>query len=380
MLTRKSTASVATYRDRKRKVKAARYIRMSDKRQEESPERQLGDIASIKQREPQLRFSDELIYSDHGISGWKEDRPDFQRLIRDAKAGLFDVVAIDDVDRLMRLEAKVAMRYLLELDSCGIGVVDAATGWISLDDAAGFITAYLKTDRSHNEAGDKAYRQSTSMARDTAKGIWRWPRPFGYDIEDRRLVPGPDEEVEIVRLIFSEFVRGVSRESIARMLNRKGVKTLRGKEWSPETISYMLKNETYIGTYVSGRQCRSQFVTPMPRQYIPNNHPAIIEEKLFNKARKLLNRKGPEHSRSVQHEKFILTGLLRCGLCGGNMTGRKDRSGVIRYMCRYRSRNNCPGVAVKQEEAIKTIVTSIADYFQDKKVVAAIRKRMKQRL
>lgn len=379
MLTRKSTSGTAPYRDRRGKFKTARYIRMSDKRQDKSPERQLRDVETIRQIEPQLVFSDELVYSDHGVSGWKENRSDFQRLVADAKTGLFNVVAIDDVDRFTRMNPKIAMRYLLELDAHGIGVIDAATGWVSLDDPAGFITTYLKTDRSHNESADKAYRRATSMARDTAEGIWRWPRPYGYLIENRRLVFGPAEEVEMVRLIFAEFLRGVSREAIARMLNRKGIKTIRGNRWNPETITYMLKNETYAGTYVSGNQCRSQFVTSIPSQYIPDNHPAIIERETFDLVQSKLGTRK-QHSRSTEHNRFVLTGLLRCGLCGGIMTGRIGKDDVIRYRCRYHLKNNCPGVLAKQNEILDATVRTISDYFQQEKTLDAIRKAMIKRL
>ncbi|TGV95720.1 recombinase family protein, partial [Mesorhizobium sp. M2D.F.Ca.ET.145.01.1.1] len=68
------------------------------------------------------------------------------------------------------------------------------------------------------------------------------------------LVPGPPEEIAVVRWIFSQFVKGKSRIEIVRALNKRGVLTEMGRTWTSNTVHTVLNNERYIGNIVWNRK------------------------------------------------------------------------------------------------------------------------------
>lgn len=102
-----------------------------------------------------------------------------------------------------------------------------------------------------------------------------------------RIVPGPSDEVSLVRWMFKQSAAGVSIQGIAERLNKRGKTNPRGQPWSASTINDMLDDQRYIGTMVFGRPNPRGLIKPDPREsprrpiFVERAFPAIVSSDLF---------------------------------------------------------------------------------------------------
>ena len=151
--------------------------------------------------------------------------------------------------------------------------------------------------------------------------------PYGYRCgADGSLKPVP-EEAEVVRQIFEWYVgdeditdengertsNGVGMRLIAQRLAAGNIPTRTGKPWSTATVSIILKNRVYVGTYT-----RYGFL-------VSGNHEPIIGRSLFRRAQDELTVKQRQRRLSKSEDPFLLGGLLRCGQCGHGVPGLTRR-------------------------------------------------------
>ncbi len=177
--------------------------------------------------------------------------------------------------------------------------------------------------------------------------------PYGYRCgADGTLKPVPDE-AKVVKQIYEWYVgeeseadgdgvvasNGLGMRLIAQRLAAEGVPTRTGKPWSTATVSIILKNRVYVGTYT-----RYGFL-------VSGNHEPIISRSLFRKAQDALMVKQRQRRLSKSEDPFLLGGILRCGECGHGVPGlsrrrswrRQDNTTATKtyryyefYECQYR--------------------------------------------
>lgn len=201
--------------------------------------------------------------------------------------------------------------------------------------------------------------------------------PYGYRVErvddgkgreHGKLVPGPDEEVAVIRHIFDLSVNhGLGNKSIARELNREALPAPRSKHWTGSTISVILQNRVYVGDQVwfkSKRTGRASRARTEPDQHIvsANAHPPIIERELFEKRAELAKgRSFDVVKRTDHHVEYLLSRLIVCEHCGANFSGRKhmrlnratgERFPVYAYYCNsYQTKGPevCPSLPLAKD-------------------------------
>lgn len=175
------------------------------------------------------------------------------------------------------------------------------------------------------------------------------PAPFGYkkvkDGKDWILEVVP-ENADIVRMMFKWYVQdGLSAGAIARRLTDMGIKSPSGKKlWKDVSVRKILSNEHYLGRIVFNRVKSVTFiehgekvkhkVVQDPEDVIiaKGRQPAIIEDELFEAARKLITPK-PKNQAGLEL-KNSLAGLLYCGKCGGLMERATNLASTPRYACK----------------------------------------------
>ncbi len=230
-------------------IRAVSYVRMSSDRQEDSPERQRAAISAYaKSREYAMNHE----YSDMGISGWKDDRPDFNRMMTDAKAKKFDVILVDDSSRLSRQDPIANIATVVHpLRQAGVKLETAKDGPTNWDDLGGQILTMVKASQDNESVKDMSYRVLGGMVKKAQAGMWMGSAPFGYKVHrvtapdnptkvtDRYLVPGEPAHVEAVRWVFSEYAshrRG--KVGIANELAKRGICSPRkGKDGQPKPFT-----------------------------------------------------------------------------------------------------------------------------------------------
>ena len=159
--------------------RAGFYLRMSSTKQKDSPDRQRGIVLPYAETNA-YKIVEE--YLDDGISGLKTtEREAFQRLIKDAKAGKFDVVLCECVDRFGRLNSIDSGEWVAQLMNAGVKLVTVKEGVIDFSSFVGRITYAL-----HTELGNewlKGHPHKVLSGKLQAVKVGKWPfstAPFGY--------------------------------------------------------------------------------------------------------------------------------------------------------------------------------------------------------
>lgn len=277
------------------RLRAAAYCRVSTREQEDSYETQLEVYKRKIEKDPFLSFAG--IYSDLGKTGTcVSRRPGFQQMIRDACDHKYDLLYVKSISRFARnigdcqkyvdllAENHVTVvfeRERLRTDSPGSGLALALIGAVSQDE-------------SHSISRNV----SLSYQERYSRGVFNLGnnRILGYDTVNGRLVPNDD--AWIVLFIFKLFADGSGYSAICRALTKAGAHTLRGNEFSPQAIKYILSNETYIGDKHLNKTPSLDYMThkpddPVKRKsiYLEDTHEAIVNRGTWDMCQERLGKK-----------------------------------------------------------------------------------------
>lgn len=158
-------------------------------------------------------------------------------------------------------------------------------------------------------------------------------RKVGKDDDGHDVFEINEEEAEIVRRIYREFIAGYSVTGIMNRLKADGIKTKLGKDtWGHTVIESILTNEKYTGNALLGKTYKPDVLTKYrqkndgkkaPIYYVEGTHPAIIEKAMFDLAQKEMARRKAKKEMTIGGGKFSsrypFSGMLMCGVCGSKM-------------------------------------------------------------
>ena len=321
------------------KLKVAAYARVSTEKeeQEDSFERQVEHYKQLIASKPEWKYVD--IYADPGISGTRaEKRPDFLRMIEDCRAGKIQKILVKSISRFARNTVD-ALNYIRELKDLGISVyfesenIDTLTpgGEVLLTILAAMAEQESRTISSNIRWAYQRKFQNGDIVLNT--GLMLGYRKVGKDEDGHDVFEINEEEAEIVRRIYREFIAGYSITQIAKRLAADGIKTKLGKDkWQHNVIVSILTNEKYTGNALLGKTWKPDVLTKYrqkndgkkaPIYYVEDTHPAIIEKDMFELAKKEMERRRGSKEQVVGGGRFTskypFSGLIECGTCGGRL-------------------------------------------------------------
>lgn len=290
-------------------MKLSAYVRISQDRTGES-------IGVDNQRAAIRKWADD---NGHEVSEWYEDndisatsgkrRPDFERLLTDSPKAL----VVWTQDRLLRV-TKDLERVL----DTGMTVYQVNAGSLDLASAQGRAVARTVTAWATYEVEQKADRQKLNNAASAAKGEHYWRagiRPFGHNMDGTL---HPEEAPALVALI-ERVMNGAAVTTACRDLAKAGLKTNRGQEWHPTSLTRVLKNPRIAGIRVyKGQEFKAAW------------EPIITEEVFRTLQMELGTRSAPRKAKSREN---LLTGIALCGTCGGSMGQSRSNKGIASYRC-----------------------------------------------
>jgi site-specific DNA recombinase len=276
-------------------------------------------------------------YDDGGFTGATLDRPAFQRLLEDIDAGKVDLVVVYKVDRLSRSLLDFA-KVMERLGRAGAAFVSVTQNF-STADAMGRLTLNVLMSFAEFERSMIAERTRDKIAASRRRGKWTGgPVPLGYDVAHGKLVINEPEAV-VVREAFALYREEKSAFLVARALNARGRRTkgrlgeggtrLPGPRWTKVSVLRVLKNPLYVG------------LVPYGRERHPGEHAPLVDQEAFARAQELLKRPAARRRQVGRNERYLLSGLVRCGACGGAMTPastRKSGRTYRYYRCARRDR------------------------------------------
>ena len=302
------------------------------------------------QKERLIKFAEfqdmEVVreYCDAGKSGKSiTGRPEFQRMLQDVSEER-DGVAFILVFKLSRFgrNAVDVLNSLQFIQDYGVNLVCVEDGIDSSKDS-GKLTITVLSAVAEIERENILVQTMEGRKQKAREGKWNdGQAPFGYDLDswNSTLVVN-EEEAEIVRIIYDKFVHtDMGADAICNYLNQRGYtkKKVRGHElnyFARGLIMKILDNPVYTGKIAYGKNVtekvkgtRNEYRRVKTDDYLLADglHEAIVDEETWEAAREKGKRTGVRFvkTHSLEHE-HILTGLIRCPLCGGGMSGTVQR-------------------------------------------------------
>lgn len=328
--------------------KVAIYCRLSD--EDRNKKNSTEDSESIQNQKNLLtryaldkKWDIYSIYSDDDYSGLDSERPEFNRMIKDAEKGKFEIILCKSQSRFTR-DMELVERYLHNK------FVEWCIRFVTIVDGVDTLDKHNKKSRQINGLVNEWYCEDISesiksvfrMKQHTGKFIGSFAC-FGYikDPKDNNKLLVDKEAAEIVRYIFNLYLQGNGTQRIATILNERKIssptkyKEIKGlnyinpsaKEtyelWNKTTVRRILKNEMYIGNMVQHKRAKLSYKSKKVKSInkihwiiSENTHEAIIDKEIFEKVQRRIASKVRSTGMGKTH---IFAGKIRCMDCKSTM-------------------------------------------------------------
>lgn len=289
-------------------------------------------------------------YIDRAMTGTNDNRPDFQRMIKDSGKKTFDYVLVYKFDRFSRNKYETAIHKKTLKDN-GVKVISAME-YIPDSPEAIILESMLEGYAEYYSA-ELSQKVKRGMRESRSKGNFTGELViYGYKVIDHKVVID-EERVNVVRYIYKQYAIGVYVKDIIKELTAKGILN-RNKPFARNTVYKILKNEKYSGIF----RHEDEIFT--------NIYPPIVDTETFNKVRaKVLNNRYGKRSEDIT---YLLREKMICGYCGMSIVGENGtaRNGERKYYYKCRGRkanlNDCDKQAIRKDVLEKIVLESIAEH------------------
>lgn len=307
-------------------------------------------------------------YCDRHISGRTDERPEFQRLIADAKAHKFEAVVVYKTDRFARNKYDSAI-YKRELRRNGIQIFYAAEAipegpeGIILESLMEGLAEYYSAELAQKIK--RGLNESALKCQSLGSG-----RPLGYTVDEQKHFQIDPESSQAVKTIFEMYIKGESNAAICDYLNARGLRTSQGNLFNKNSINRIIKNRKYIGEY------RYNDIV------VEGGMPAIISKETFCLAQAEMERRRTHRAPVSPKAEYLLAGKLFCGHCKGPMqgvsgTGKSGNKWYYYYCANTRGKERtCDKKQVSRDRLEKAVVDFTVRYILQEDVLEELSKKV----
>lgn len=278
------------------------YARFSSHNQQEQSID--GQLRACREYAAQHDYRIITEYIDRAITGTSDQRPDFQRMIRDAAGRGFRFILVWKLDRFSRNRYDSAI-YKRQLEKYGVRVLSVTEG-VGEGDEGMLLEAIL-------EAMAETY--SRQLAQNVRRGMHEnaikclscgGPPILGYKVNADKCFEVDPQGAAIVQRIFTLYASGAGKQEIADTLNGDGFRNVQGKPFTINNVTKTLSNKRYTGLYKFGDV------------EIENGMPQIIAPDLWDACQARMQTRPP---RIRERANYLLLGKVFCGHCGRALVG-----------------------------------------------------------
>ena len=385
--------------DKEKKVlfKAGLYARLSHEKEENiergTIETQMELMKNYVKDHEDIVIEEE--YYDASFTGTNFERPDFKRMLEDAKTGRINCIIVKDLSRLGRNYVEMGNyieRVFPFLNVRFIAVTDDFESFRPGTD----LMMPLKNIVNEFYAKDISKKVSTAHRRKwTTDEYMCGFAPYGYlksKTEKNRIVVD-EATAGNVRFIYKLFLDGKGYTPIAKYLNEQGImsplmylKSLGYQQnvrtngvWTKTTVKSILTNQAYIGSAVHGKVVIEKYnniplhaTDPSEWVIVKNTYEPLVDKEPFEKAQERVKKISDayfakEFTKHPPNEKNLLKGKIVCGDCGKGMrlSPRTKKSYV--YFCGTFSDGINPACSrhkIDQEEVNKAVFAQISNHMR----------------
>ena len=261
------------------------------------------------------------IYADRAMSGRSDQRPNFQRMLKDAESGEFQYVISWKSNRIGRNMLQ-AMQNASYLNTLGVRCLYTEEDFD--DSAAGrfALRSMMNVNQFYSE--NMAEDVKRGMMDNASKCLSNGQQIYGYASDKDKKIYINQEQAVIVREIFERVANRETFTDIANDLNNRGIKASRGNPWNNKGFRRFLSNEKYRGIYM------------FDDIRVEDGVPRIIEDDLFYRVQEVMNEHTPHSGRHTNNSPYLLTGKLFCGKCKSPMVGMSGYGKLKEFYQYYR--------------------------------------------
>ena len=323
------------------KNRVAIYVRVSTTQQIDKDSLPMQKKDLIAYSALMLKTDDYTIFEDAGYSGKNTDRPQFQKMMSQIRAGAFSHVLVWKIDRISRNLLDFATMYS-ELKMLGVTFVSKSE---QFDTSTAMGEAMLKIILvfAELERNMTSERVTATMISRAAAGQWNGGRiPYGYDYDGNDFTINEDE-ASTVRIIHDQYEEIRSTVILSRHLNSLGLETRAGNEWNPVSVDIILRSVFYCGDYRYNVLYEALKKKKDPSEWIvvKDHHPAIVSREQKERVLSIMEQNARNnklrHKYTATKSIHIFHGLIVCGNCGKvmrAMASNRDRSWQYsKYSC-----------------------------------------------
>ncbi|MHA1814091.1 MAG: recombinase family protein [Candidatus Thorarchaeota archaeon] len=354
------------------------YARVSSQRQ---AEKQLSISAQLRALRAFAREKEWPIvaeYVDEAKSGRTANRPAFSKMLAAVKYQEIDAVLVWKLDRLARnMEISTAVdahfrKHGVKVISLHENIDDTPQGKLTARMFESFAEFYS------NNLSQDIQRGLREVAR---RGFFPFAHaPVGYQkkqAEDGtatryKLVPDT-VYAPIITRIFDRYAQGESVPQIVKALNHEGVLTNKGRRWAPKRLYDILRNRIYCGDTTVGRLYLDATDKHSPGDNpvtVEDTHAPLVDKATFERVQEMLDAKSENHAMARwEASPYLLSGLVRCGLCGRHMCGTSAKGGKYHYYtCQqyyHEGKEACRGIRIPKKKLESFVLTRVRDVILD---------------
>lgn len=343
------------------------------------------------QRNPEWEYAG--VFADYGLTGTKETRPEFQRMLQECREGKIDLILVKSISRFAR-NTLTLLNTVRELKGLGIGVYFEEQKLDSLSGDGEFMLTILASfaqeeSRSVSENCKWRIRKKFEQGIPTGFGM------YGYEVRNGSFVIKP-EEAAVVRRIFQMYLDGMGSVRIMKLLMAEGVPAPLGGLWNASVVMEMLKNEKYAGDlllqkfYTNNHVEKKRFHNrgELPQYFVGEDHEPIIARETFDAVQREIalrtaRRKAAKGtaknaeldvsaeespmmpSENKRREVLPLIDRIYCGICGKKYRYKVTRLGTPYaapvWLCstfNYRGKAYCASKQIP-EDILKKLIHSV---------------------
>ena len=320
-----------------KKLRVAAYARVSTDHEDQanSLDNQIRHYEELISSNPDYEFAG--VYHDFGISGYKEDRPGFQKMMEDARAGKVDHIITKSITRFAR-NTDTVLKATRELKSLGIGVFfELQNITTTTSEGELLMSIYAAFGQAESESASVSAKMVYRRKYEAGEPVQYLEKSFGYTKNEFGDYV-PDENAHWVVKMFELAADGYNSGEIARYMNNQGIKTVGGARFTESTVFRILENEIYKGDFImqkhyndeNRREVRNR--GQVPAWYIHEDHQRIVSDRLWQKAQDQIAAKREYLATGsvvgdLSEETYPYMKKIYCAKCGHRLVRRVYSNG-----------------------------------------------------
>jgi DNA invertase Pin-like site-specific DNA recombinase len=274
------------------------------------------------------------VYADEAITGTKDNRSEFKRLVADCKSGKIDMVITKSISRFAR-NTVTLLETVRELKALSVDVCFEREKIHSISGEGELMLTILASfaqEESLSASENCKWRIQKRFEQGEPVGFVGM---YGYDFKKGKIMIN-ENQAAVIRQIFDRYIGGEGTSKIAKRLNTEKISAHQGGKWTDSRVNSLLRNEKLTGNSLLQKKFIVDHLTKKQKRnkgektqyFVENTHPAIINAEVFEKVNRIRQERAEYfNAKDTSKNRYPFTGKIICENCGKHYKRKKAANG-----------------------------------------------------